>query len=838
VIDVNRATIPTKGIAHLASINLNAAFERVGIEGGKNRTPFPHTSFRIGYETARHYRLIEPMRILQIVHGFPPDAWAGTEIVTLSLAQGLQARGHTVTVLTRTEDREAQEFSVREEQYGGVAVLRVINNHSQTTTFRLFYDNSFYDDLFVRLLERLRPDVVHFQHIAHFSTRLISLATANGYPTLLSLHDFFFPCHRIHLIDAEGRLCPGPEGGARCVPCLQGIASPDDIDHRLATMEQAMLAAQVIITPSMFLSEKIAECFPSLRTKLRVVPLGINPVTVTPRQRQGGEPLRLLYSGLLFPPKGAHILVEALNGLPSDSVEASLYGAVLPYWQPYVDQLRAKAQGLAVQFCGMYTPDQWGEILSAHDVLVMPMICEETFSLVAREALMAGLPVVAARRGALPAVIEDGVNGLLFEPEDATNLRRCLLRLMHEPDLLERLRPARPQFKTVDEYVVEMAEIYQEVRGEKGEMAERGNGEKENTFFRPLDSQTPRVLPPFPPFPVSPFPLSLTPVEQNEATVPVVSVLIPTKNGARYLAEVLDAIHKQQGDFRLQEIIAVDSGSRDDTVRILKQHEVTVIRIAPHEFGHGRTRNLLASQAHGDVLVFLTQDATPANERWLHNLLAPLRNDSSIVGVYSRHTPRLDCHPMEWHRIVEYELHGKLESRVHAMVDNPDYERRRYLYRFFANTSSVIRRTVWERFPFPDIEFAEDQAWADCVLHAGYKTAYAADSIVIHSHNYGPWVNFCRHFEHAVAMHKLFGDPPQRNLRDCVADALRVAKLDLVFWRRQNGHRKEAVLKQWAVPATSWHLAGNIGYWLGEQVDRLPLWLVRRLSFQEQVKRR
>src|SRR5262249_33349971 len=162
---------------------------------------------------------------------------------------------------------------------------------------------------------------------------------------------------------------------------------------------------------------------------------------------------------------------------------------------------------------------------------------------------------------------------------------------------------------------------------------------------------------------------------------------------------------------------------------------------------HGKTRNLLARQARGEFLVFLTQDATPANAHWLHNLLAPLRNDPSVVGVYSRHEPRPNCHPMEWHRIVAYELQGRPESRLHAMVDNADYERNRYLYLFFANTSSVVRRALWEQMPFPEVDFAEDQAWADTVLKAGYKTAYAADSVVIHSHSYGPWTNFCRHFE-------------------------------------------------------------------------------------------
>ena len=68
---------------------------------------------------------------------------------------------------------------------------------------------------------------------------------------------------------------------------------------------------------------------------------------------------------------------------------------------------------------------------------------------------------------------------------------------------------------------------------------------------------------------------------------------------------------------------------------------------------------------------------------------------------------------------------------------------------FFSNVSSVLRRSVWQQFPFPEVEFAEDQLWAKGVLEAGYQTAYRADSLVYHSHGYGPWMNLRRHFDHA-----------------------------------------------------------------------------------------
>jgi hypothetical protein len=192
---------------------------------------------------------------------------------------------------------------------------------------------------------------------------------------------------------------------------------------------------------------------------------------------------------------------------------------------------------------------------------------------------------------------------------------------------------------------------------------------------------------------------------------------------------------------------------------------------------------------------------------------------------------------MEWHRIVEYELHGRPESRVHVAVGNPDYDRNPAFYYFFANTSSAIRRAVWRQMPFPEVEFAEDHVWADHVLKTGYKTAYAADSVVRHSHSYGPWTNFCRHFEHFRAMRTMLAQPRQMALKACIPAALRMARADLAFWCRLRGQRKIQVLRRWAFSAVSWHVAANLGIWLGERSEVLPPALSRFLSLQEKRKR-
>ncbi len=401
------------------------------------------------------------MRILQVVHGFPPQAWAGTELLTFYLSHALSARGHEIGVFARTEDLKAKEFTFREEGLEGLRIFRVVHNYTHKTSFRLSYDNPFFYEPFVRLLENLKPQVVHFQHTAHLSTTLITLARSLGYPTVLSLHDFFFFCPLLHLIDSKGQLCPGPEGGKRCASCLQ--IPPEETRQRFSLMEKTLRLADQILVPSGFMAKKIQSYLPCLKGQIRVVPPGVEPLSTPAENRLPPPPVRILYVGPLLPHKGAHVLLEALRGLSPRNFTASLYGAEVPFWQSYTQSLREKAQGLSVQFCGTYPHSQLASIFSRHDVLVVPSVCEETFSLVTHEALSAGLPVLAARRGALPEAVQSGVNGLFFEPENAIDLRRCLKRLGEEPGLLEKLSGRPVRVPTLKEYARQVEDVYREL---------------------------------------------------------------------------------------------------------------------------------------------------------------------------------------------------------------------------------------------------------------------------------------------------------------------------------------------------------------------------------------
>ena len=126
----------------------------------------------------------------------------------------------------------------------------------------------------------------------------------------------------------------------------------------------------------------------------------------------------------------------------------------------------------------------------------------------------------------------------------------------------------------------------------------------------------------------------------------VISVVIPVKDGGADLVRCLKAIGRQRIDEEI-EVVVVDSGSRDGSAERAGRLGARVHSISPDEFHHGRTRNIGAEIARGDVLVFTSQDAYAADDRWLAALVAPLSRDEAVAGVYGRQLPHETARPPE-----------------------------------------------------------------------------------------------------------------------------------------------------------------------------------------------
>ncbi len=217
-----------------------------------------------------------------------------------------------------------------------------------------------------------------------------------------------------------------------------------------------------------------------------------------------------------------------------------------------------------------------------------------------------------------------------------------------------------------------------------------------------------------------------------------ISIVIPVKNGEKYMDCLLKAVFSQEA-FSGVEVIIVDSGSQDRTLDIIKQYPVTLYQIKDYEFNHGLTRNFGISKAKGKFVVLITQDAVPYDNRWLMQLVNAINSDENIAGVYSRQIPHRDADALMY-MIASRSFASENKRRESEIKNIGEYRKlapkERHRFCNFDNVSSCIRKAVWEKFPFPKTDFGEDIEWAKYVLEAGYKITYEPGSIVYHSHDF------------------------------------------------------------------------------------------------------
>ena len=241
---------------------------------------------------------------------------------------------------------------------------------------------------------------------------------------------------------------------------------------------------------------------------------------------------------------------------------------------------------------------------------------------------------------------------------------------------------------------------------------------------------------------------------------PKYSVVIPTHNGAATLPALLDALRTQRTTGTL-EIIAVDSGSTDGTIELLQPQVHELIRISPQEFDHGLTRNLAVARTRGEFVVLLVQDALPVGNMFLEALVAPLVRDGSVAGSFARQQPRLEASAITRHYLDNW-ITSSAEARTSALIDGRAQmdamtPMARLLFCAFDNVASCIRRSVWDQRPFKSTPIAEDLAWSLEVLIAGYSIAFAADAVVIHSHDRGAVYEYRRTRVLHEQLFELFG---------------------------------------------------------------------------------
>jgi len=300
--------------------------------------------------------------------------------------------------------------------------------------------------------------------------------------------------------------------------------------------------------------------------------------------------------------------------------------------------------------------------------------------------------------------------------------------------------------------------------------------------------------------------------------VRTVSAVIPVKNGERYLEELLGALAREGVD----ETLVIDSGSRDRSREIARSAGVELLQIAPEDFGHGRTRNLGAERTSGELICFLTQDATPC-PGWLGAYREAFTLDQRVGAAYGPHLPRADTSPMIARELSEFfAAFAPDGAPVVQRSGDPS---------FLSNVNACYARACWEEIRFRQLAYSEDQAFGTDLLEAGWSKVYHPGAAVLHAHDYGTVEFMRRYFDEYRGLREAtghvepFGVPATaRHVRREVAADRR--------WMSEQGV-DGAIRARWTARAVVHHAGRRAFSALGSRSERVPPQLRRRLSLEQ-----
>lgn len=316
------------------------------------------------------------------------------------------------------------------------------------------------------LINKEKPDIAHIHNIYHqISPSILPLLKKQGIPLVMTVHDYKLVCPN-YILYTKGSTCEKCRGKKYCQAFYNRCLKDSYLASALVSLEMHLHKfmkvyeknIDLFITPSIFVKEKLVK-FGMNSEKIIVLPHFIKSKSISPEYNNGKY---LLYAGRLKKEKGVNVLIEAMRSLPQ--VELRIAGS-----GPEEAELKNQARGLnSVKFVGHIPKSEIADIYRRSLAVVIPSRVWETFGLSAAESMAFGKPVIAAKMGALPELVENNKTGLLFESENPEDLVQKLKFIVDNPALAQEMGKAgRSKVEALmdpEKHVQKIIEVYEKLR--------------------------------------------------------------------------------------------------------------------------------------------------------------------------------------------------------------------------------------------------------------------------------------------------------------------------------------------------------------------------------------
>jgi len=401
------------------------------------------------------------LKVLHVIHGFPPEYMAGSEVYTYNLCKAL-LKEHEIYVFYRISNPYIKEYEIIKTKYEGMNIIKV-NLPNIPHDFEKRYKNSIVDSVFEDVIRKISPDIVHISHLNYLSTTIIKIIKKIQIPIIYTLHDYWLMCPRGQLIQLNKALCPSIIFD-QCGDCLLNYFSDSkkariSMEKRQIYMKKLVNKVDLFIAPSNFLREKYIEW--GVRPENIIYSdYGFDKKYFENFKKIPSNTIRFGYIGRIIAVKGIDLLIRAFNSLEIDNFIIKIYGRDTPG----LDFLKGMSNKSHIKFMGSYNNWDIAEVLSEIDVIVAPSIWYENSPLVIHEAFLANIPVITSDSGGMAELVTHEKNGLLFDLGDVQDLKEKIMVFLDNPELIEAYSKKVSQVKSIEEDTNLISSLYKKLK--------------------------------------------------------------------------------------------------------------------------------------------------------------------------------------------------------------------------------------------------------------------------------------------------------------------------------------------------------------------------------------
>lgn len=367
------------------------------------------------------------MKICMISNLYPPHVLGGAEIIVDKLVRNLADRNHEIVVITcSTDDKE----KIQKED--NITVYH-INKTKLYPVYRQTEAKGYVKPLWhlfdlwnrkcqkkiIEIVKKEKCDLIHINNFKGLSLSCFEVGKKLNIPVVFESHDFSLICPRANLIRGNNTLCEDKNGICKAYVKIQRKLLDDNVD--------------MMIAPSNFMIDKYRENNFFNDTTCKKIPLGID--FERKKTTKDYNLIDFTYIGSLGKHKGVDTLINAFKEIDDESIRLNLIGKGYDE-----DEFRQLADDdRRIIFHGFVDNKNIDKYYELSNVIIIPSICYDNSPLVIYESFTTATPVIGSNIGGIPELIDDGVNGYLFEAGDVQDLKDKLLEIINNKKSLPRL---------------------------------------------------------------------------------------------------------------------------------------------------------------------------------------------------------------------------------------------------------------------------------------------------------------------------------------------------------------------------------------------------------------